>query len=100
MDEREAHRFPVGPITEPGDEDGADSKERIRQLELESRPLDPDAEGRIFLRDKVVAYADGFMEELDRRPVYVASDDDGSALYDSPISEGPMDPHAVLELLD
>jgi glutamate/tyrosine decarboxylase-like PLP-dependent enzyme len=40
------------------------------------------------------------MEGLDRRPVYNISDNERYALYDSPISEEPMDPDAVLELLD
>jgi glutamate/tyrosine decarboxylase-like PLP-dependent enzyme len=88
MDEREAQRSAAG------------YDERVRRLELESRPLDPGAGERVLLRDKVAAYADGFMEDLDRRPVYVASDEEKSALYDSPISEGPMEPDAVLRLLD
>ena len=100
MNEREASRFPTGVPTRPFGEDQPNSTERLRRLELASRALDPGPEGRGFLRDKVVAYADGFMEDLDRRPVYVASDDEGGALYDSPISEEPMDPDAVLELLD
>ena len=100
MNEREASRFPTGTPTRPLGEDRPDSTEKLRRLELESRALDPGPEGRGFLRDKVVAYADGFMEDLDRRPVYVASADEGGALYDSPISEEPMDPDAVLKLLD
>jgi aromatic-L-amino-acid/L-tryptophan decarboxylase len=100
MDKREARSSRAGPVTEPGAEVGTDLTERIRRLELESGPLDPGAERRTLLRDRVVAYADGFMEDLDRRPVYVASDDAADALYDSPISEGPMDPDEVLELLD
>jgi aromatic-L-amino-acid/L-tryptophan decarboxylase len=100
MDEREARSSRAGPVTEPGADVGIDLTERIRRLELESGPLDPSAERRTLLRDRVVAYADGFMEDLDRRTVYVASDDVADALYDSTISEGPTDPDAVLELLD
>ena len=100
MNEREVRRFPARPMDEPYTEDEPDYTERLKRLELQSRPLDPGSEGRNRLRDKVVAYADGFMEGLDRRPVYVASDDGGGALYDSPISEGPMDPDAILRLLD
>jgi aromatic-L-amino-acid/L-tryptophan decarboxylase len=100
MKEREARSFPTGPATGPDGEVQPDYAERLRQLETATRALDPGAEGRRSLRERVVDYADGFMEDLDRRPVYFASDDDGSALYDSPISEGPMDPDAVLELLD
>jgi aromatic-L-amino-acid/L-tryptophan decarboxylase len=100
MDEREARRFPTGPATNRDGEDQVGYTKRLRQLELESGPLDPGAERRMVLRDKIIAHADDFMEVLDSRPVYVASDDDGSVLYDSPVSEGPMDPDSVLELLD
>jgi glutamate/tyrosine decarboxylase-like PLP-dependent enzyme len=100
MDERESRRFPTGPATGADGEDPSGYTKRLRRLELESSPLDPGAERRMLLRDKVVAHADDFMKDLDHRPVYVASDDDGSALYDSPIFEGPTDPDTVLELLD
>src|SRR5215210_3261393 len=100
MNEREARRFPTGQATRQDGDGRPDYAENLRRLELESRILDPAPEGRDFLRDKVIAFADGFMQELDRRPVYVASGDEGDALYDSPISEEPMDPDAVLELLD
>ena len=100
MYEREAHRFPASSVAGPNGEVRPDYTERLRQLEQESRPLDLDAGERLFLRDKVLAHADGYMAGLDRRPVYDASDDERGALYDSPISEEPMDPDAVLELLD
>jgi aromatic-L-amino-acid decarboxylase len=100
MNERQARRFPARPATDSDVEDRPDYTERLKRLELESRPLDPGFEGRSSLRDKVIAYADAFIEDLDRKPVYAASDGEGNALYDSPISEGPMDHDAVLELLD
>ncbi len=100
MNERQARRFPARPATDSHVEDRPDYTERLKRLELESRPLDPGFEARSSLRDKVIAYADAFIEDLDRKPVYAASDGEGNALYDSPISEGPMDRDAVLELLD
>ena len=100
MNERQARRFPARPATDSDVEDRPDYTERLKRLELESRPLDPGFEARSSLRDKVIAYADAFIEDLDRKPVYAASDGEGNALYDSPISEGPMDRDAVLELLD
>ena len=100
MNEREAHRFPAASMTGPNGEHRPGYTERLRRLEQESRPLDPGVGERRLLRDKVVAYADGYMEGLDRRPVYDVSDDERGTFYDSPISEGPMDPDAVLELLD
>jgi aromatic-L-amino-acid decarboxylase len=100
MNERQARRFPARPATDSDVEDRPDYTERLKRLELESRPLDPGFEARSSLRDKVIACADAFIEDLDRKPVYAASDGEGNALYDSPISEGPMDRDAVLELLD
>jgi aromatic-L-amino-acid decarboxylase len=100
MNEREARRFPTKPATKPDGEGQPEYTERLRRLEQEARPLNPDAGERLFLRDKVVAYADGFIEYLERGPAFVASDKENAALYDSPISEEPMDPDAVLDLLD
>ena len=100
MSEREAHGFPAGSVTGPNGEDRPGYTERLERLEQESRSLDLDVGERQFLRDKVVAYAEGYMEGLDRRPVYDVSDGERGVLYDSPISEGPMDPDAILELLD
>ena len=87
-------------MDEPSAEYKQGYEERIRQLELEARPLDPGAEERILLRDKVVAYADAFLGDLDGRPAFVMSEGEDSALYDSPVSEGSTDPDEVLDLLD
>jgi aromatic-L-amino-acid/L-tryptophan decarboxylase len=75
-------------------------EERIRRLELEARPLDPDPKERALLRDKVVAYADSFLDRIDDRPAFVVSGGEDNALYYSPISEEPMDPDEILDLLD
>lgn len=100
MDERQARRFPTEQATGPGAEGQAGYRERIRRLQLESRPLDPGPAERAVMREKVVDYADGFMEGLDGGPAFVASEGEGSVLYDSPISEEPMGPDEVLDLLD
>jgi aromatic-L-amino-acid decarboxylase len=100
MDEPRAHHFLAKPVSDPSAQDEADREERIRRLEHEARPLDPGAEERALLRDKVVAYADAFMQDIDGRPAFVVSGGEDSVLYDSPISEGPTDPDEVLDLLD
>ena len=74
MKEREAHRLPGGPATRSDGEVHPEYAERLRRLEIESRALDPGAEDRISLRERVSDYADAYMEDLDRRPVYLASD--------------------------
>jgi hypothetical protein len=75
-------------------------EEKIRRLELEARSLDPGPKERALLRDKVVAYADSFMERIDARPTFAVSEGEDAALYDSPISEESTDPDEVLNLLD
>lgn len=92
MDERQT--------TGPGSEDQADYRRRIRQLQHESLSLDPGVAERVLLREKVVDYADGFMEDLEGGPAFVAAEGEDSVLYDSPISEEPMGPDEVIELLD
>ena len=87
-------------MNEPSAEYQQGYEERIRRLGLEAQPLDPDTAERVRLRDKVVAYADAFLEGIGRRPAFVVSEGEDSALYDSPISEGPTDPDEILELLD
>jgi aromatic-L-amino-acid decarboxylase len=97
MDELQALRFQA---TGPGSEDQAGYRQRIRQLQLESLSLDPGVAERVRMREKVVDYADGFMDGLEKGPAFVASEGEGSVLYDSPISEEPMGPDEVLDLLD
>jgi len=99
-DEQPARQFLTNPMSNPGVKHQPNYEERIRRLELEARPLDPSAEERALLRDKVVAYADTFMEGLAGRPVFVASDGEDNSLYDYPISEGSTDTDEALDLLD
>jgi len=100
MDERRASHFLAEPMSEPSAEGEADYEERIRRLELEAQPLDPGAEERVLLRDKVLAYADRFLEDIDGRPAFVVSEGEDSVLYDSPISEGSTNLDEALHLLD
>jgi aromatic-L-amino-acid decarboxylase len=87
-------------VNEPRPECQQGYEEKIRRLELESRPLDPGPKERALLRDMVVAYADNFIERIDGRPAFLVSEGEDAALYDSPISEEPTDPDETLNLLD
>jgi glutamate/tyrosine decarboxylase-like PLP-dependent enzyme len=73
--------------------------DRIRELEERSAPLDPGPEERAALQKGVLAYADAFMEGLPRRRAFQATEDQGSGILDSPITEGPMELDQVLGLL-
>jgi len=74
-------------------------RERIERLEKLTCALELDAEERAVFRDEVVRYAEQFIEDLSRMPVFVASDDQGMGLLDSPISEEPIDLGEALHLL-
>jgi aromatic-L-amino-acid decarboxylase len=87
-------------VNEPSAECQQGYEVKIRRLELESRPLDPGPKERALLRDKVVAYADSFMERIVGRPTFAISEGEDGTLYDSPISEEPTDPDEALNLLD
>ena len=65
------YRLLAEPTSDPSTEDEVNLEERIRRLELEAQPLDPSAEERVLLRDKVGAYADGFLKDIGGSPAFV-----------------------------
>jgi aromatic-L-amino-acid decarboxylase len=73
--------------------------DRIRALEEKARALEPEAKERASLADKVVRYAEDFLKDISQAPAYVPTADEGIGLFDAPISEGPIDLEAALELL-
>ena len=75
-------------------------KEKIKQLENIARALEPNAEERQLLRDKVIRYADSFLEKLPHLPAYVATDDKGIGIYGSPISGEPIGMDEALNMLN
>ena len=74
-------------------------QDRIKQLEQMAQALEPDAAERALLRDKVFRYAEEFLEAIEQVPAFCVADDQGVGLYDSPISEDPIDIDAALSLL-
>ncbi len=66
---------------------------RIRELERASRALEPGAAERRRLRNAVVASTERFLKGVHETPAYVETDDKGSRLLASPISEAgiPLD---------
>ena len=73
--------------------------EKIKQLEKLSRPLEPNAGERTLLLEKVTQYTNAFLESINQVPAYRATADEGIGLYDSPISEEPIDIDLTLELI-
>jgi len=73
--------------------------DRIKQLEQIALALEPPAGQRGELRNDVVQYTESFLDHIHDLPAYVVTDDKGIGLYDSPISETPIDIKAALQLL-
>ena len=73
--------------------------ERIKSLEHISRQLEPSLERRKVLSDKVAEYANDFIDRIYDIPAFVSTNDKGSGLYDSTISESSADIATLLELI-
>ncbi|TLY33373.1 MAG: amino acid decarboxylase [Ignavibacteria bacterium] len=72
---------------------------RITETEGIARMLEPGGAERASLVEKIVSYADRFLDSIYDVPAYIPTEDKGIGIYDSPISETPMNVDAVLELL-
>jgi glutamate/tyrosine decarboxylase-like PLP-dependent enzyme len=72
---------------------------RIRELERTAKLLDPSPEQRARFTRRAIEYAESFLEELDEAPVYIPPEAGDSGLYDSPISEDPVDMDTAVDLL-
>src|SRR5262245_11123983 len=73
--------------------------ERIKQLEQLARALEPDRAQREALLAQVGAYAEAFIQAIPQAPAYIATEDMGRGLYDSPITEEGIGLAATLGLL-
>lgn len=73
--------------------------DQIARLENIARRLEPEREERATLVEAIVQYADRFLESIYDIPAYVVPEEGGMGIYDSPISETPMQLDAVLNLL-
>ncbi len=73
---------------------------KIKELEKLARPLEllPAERDRLF--NKVKKYTDNFLNEIYECPAYVTTEDKGIGLYDSPISETPIDIDEALKLIE
>ena len=74
-------------------------RDRIEALQTAARPLEPDAEQRRLLLEKVDAYAQGFLGRLAEAPAYSSSPDMGQGLLATPPSEEGVSIDEALALL-
>lgn len=76
-----------------------DPRQQIKKLERVARELEPTAEYRTAITDKVFRYAAGFLDRVYEAPVFVADHNHGRGIYDSPITDEPIDIDAALALI-
>ena len=76
--------------------------EKIRQLEKESRLLEPEEKTRAYWQTQTNAYAETFIHKKNTQKAYKDGfdTDNGLALLDSPIEEKPLEIDAVLKLVE
>lgn len=72
----------------------------IKQLEKESRKLEPSPQERNKIRKKVIAYTENFLNEIYDRKAFIVSKQKGSGIYKSPISEKPIEIEKALKLVE
>lgn len=74
--------------------------EKIKQLERLSNILEPNEQERKTLLSQIDDYTNQFLESIYKLPAFVATEDEGAGLYDSPISDEPVDIKTALNLID
>lgn len=65
-------------------------RKQIRALEKIARQLDPSPLERKLVREKVIAYTENFLNNIEKNKTYNAFSDMGIGLLKSPISEKPI----------
>ena len=74
--------------------------DKIKQLEKDSRKLEPTPGEREKIRKKVIAYTENFLNEIYDKKTFVVSKEKGIGIYDSPISEKPINIDKALKLIE
>jgi len=73
--------------------------EKIKHLEKLSSILDPDADERRRLRQKIIQYTEDFLESMPQQKSYIDTPDKGIAILQSPIADEPISLEDALALL-
>jgi glutamate/tyrosine decarboxylase-like PLP-dependent enzyme len=76
-----------------------DGVERIKELEIIAKRLEPGATQRSSLGGAVLEYSENFLEGLSKAPTYRTTEDNGLDLYQYPISEQSRPIDEVLAIL-
>ncbi len=73
--------------------------QKLKELEIISRQLEPKAGQRKKIRNKVISYSEDFLQQIESAKAYNQKGDKGIALLSAPISENPIDINEVLDLI-
>jgi len=74
-------------------------KDKINELKELSSLLEPDSNDREFFISKIIKYTENFLTNINEIPVYRTTIDNGSGIYNSPISENPTSIDDLLKIL-
>lgn len=74
-------------------------REKLIELETRSSLLEPSVSERSVVRDRVVAYSEDFLNNLDSTKTFTTSTDKGIDLLNSPIAEEGIDPQSAIDLI-
>jgi glutamate/tyrosine decarboxylase-like PLP-dependent enzyme len=75
-------------------------RKRLRELERESRTLEPTAGQRRKLHNAIAASAERFLRAIDTLPAYIETADKGLGLLNAPIGEEGIALDAAIELIE
>ena len=74
-------------------------RERLSQIELRSRELEPTRDDRREARERVVEYSEDFLEHIEELKTYSVDEEKGRGLLESPITEEGIDIEQALSLI-
>ncbi len=72
----------------------------LERLEPLTRLLEPDADTRTDFVQNVHAHAEHFLKDIDERPTYIVTEDQGQAIVDASFAETPVLLPELLDLYD
>ncbi len=75
-------------------------RETIQKLEAIARNLEPARPERAALREHILRYTEQFLDDIYSIPAFNVSQEKGKGIYDSPVSEEPMDIGTLLQLFE
>lgn len=73
--------------------------DRLKELELSSKQLEPDKSQRKELWQSIEGYAENFLSKINTLKAYDYTQDKGIGIYDQPISEQPRNIESILQNL-